>query len=126
MEITGKIIQVGQVQSGVSSAGKAWSKQSFVIEEVVPEWPKSLAFEVWNDKIALNLNEKCSIHFQTKAKEYNGRWFNEVQAYKKEGGKTENQQLTQNGLQSKPQGASLVQTKPEAIQSIEAEDDLPF
>ena len=86
MQITGKITHVGPVTSGTSSNGNTWNKFQAVITETEGEYPKSLAFEVFNDKVAVSVGEQCTIHFETKAKEWNGKWFTNINAWRKEGG----------------------------------------
>jgi len=86
MQITGKITHVGPVTSGVSPSGNTWNKFQAVITETEGEYPKSLAFEVFNDKVAVSVGEQCTIHFETKAKEWNDKWFTNINAWRKEGG----------------------------------------
>lgn len=85
MNITGKITWVGPVASGVSKAGKDWNKFNAVITEQEGEYPQSLCFEVFNDKIAVALDEVCTIHFQVKANEYQGKYYTNITAWRKEG-----------------------------------------
>ena len=85
MEITGKITWVGPVASGVSKAGKDWNKFNAVITEQEGEYPQSLCFEVFNDKISIALGEVCTIHFQVKANEYQGKYYTNITGWKKEG-----------------------------------------
>lgn len=84
MQIKGIITHIGEVVSGEGSKGP-WKKFQAVITEQGPQYPKSLVFDVFNDKVAVALNEECTIHFETKANEYNGKWYNNVNAWKKEG-----------------------------------------
>jgi hypothetical protein len=116
MNITGKITWVGQVSSGVSkSTGKDWSKFQAVITEQEGEYPQSLCFEVFNDKIAVALNEVCTIHFQVKANEYQGKYYTNISAWKKEGGQQAGATLSQ------PAAA-----KPAAAAAEIEDDNLPF
>ena len=85
MEITGKITWVGPVASGVSKAGKDWNKFNAVITEQEGEYPQSLCFEVFNDKISIALGDVCTIHFQVKANEYQGKYYTNITGWKKEG-----------------------------------------
>ena len=85
MNITGKITWVGPVASGTSKAGKAWNKFNAVITEQEGEYPKSLCFEVFNDKISVALGEVCTIHFETRANEYQGKYYTNITGWKKEG-----------------------------------------
>lgn len=85
MNITGKITWVGPVASGVSKAGKDWNKFNAVITEQEGEYPKSLCFEVFNDKISVALGEVCTIHFETRANEYQGKYYTNITGWRKEG-----------------------------------------
>jgi hypothetical protein len=86
MQIVGKITWVGPVASGVSKAGKNWNKFNAVITEQEGEYPQSLCFEVFNDKISVALDEVCTIHFQVKANEYQGKYYTNISGWRKEGG----------------------------------------
>jgi hypothetical protein len=99
MEIKGKITHELPVVSGTKKDGGTWSKQSFVITEEADKYPKSLCFEVWNDKVPVTLGEVCTIHFETKTSEYNGKFYNEIRAWKKEGASS--------APAAAPQGATL-------------------
>lgn len=85
MELTGKIIAVMPAKSGVSpKTGNNWMTQEYVIE-VPGQFPKRCAFSVFGeDRIKLfNIQngEDITIQFDIDAREYNGRWFNDVRTY---------------------------------------------
>ena len=83
MEIQGKIIAVLPTRSGTSARGTQWSSQTAVIE-TQEQYPKKLAFDVINDKIDqfnIQLGEILTVQFDINAREYNGRWFNSVNAW---------------------------------------------
>lgn len=83
MEIQGKIIAVLPERSGVSQRGNQWRSISYVLE-TQEQYPKKLAFDVTNDKIdQLNIQfgEILTVQFDINAREYNGRWFNSVNAW---------------------------------------------
>lgn len=86
MQIKGQITWIGPVASGVSKSGKDWSKFQAVITEQEGEYPQSLCFEVFNDKIAVAEGEVCTIHFQVKTNEYQGKYYTNITGWKKEGG----------------------------------------
>ena len=87
MEITGKLIQKLPVQSGVSSSGNNWSKAEFVIE-TVEQYPKKVCANLWGDRAkALDqyqLGSLITVSFDLKSREYNGRWYTDVKAWKVE------------------------------------------
>ena len=83
MEIQGKIIVVLPERSGVSQRGNQWRSISYVLE-TQEQYPKKLAFDVTNDKIDqlnIQLGEILTVYFDINAREYNGRWFNSVNAW---------------------------------------------
>ena len=83
MELQGKIIVVLPERSGVSQRGNQWRSISYVLE-TQEQYPKKLAFDVTNDKIDqlnIQLGEILTVQFDINAREYNGRWFNSVNAW---------------------------------------------
>ena len=82
-EITGKIIAVLPTKSGTSARGTQWSSQTAVIE-THEQYPKKVAFDVLGDRIAefnLQVGEEVTVSFDINAREYNGKWFNSVNAW---------------------------------------------
>ena len=83
MELQGKIIVVLPERSGVSQRGNQWRSISYVLK-TQEQYPKKLAFDVTNDKIDqlnIQLGEILTVQFDINAREYNGRWFNSVNAW---------------------------------------------
>lgn len=82
-EITGKIIAVLPTRSGTSARGTQWSSLTAVIE-THEQYPKKVAFDVLGDKITefnLQVGEEVTVSFDIKAREFNGKWFNSVNAW---------------------------------------------
>lgn len=82
-EITGKIIAVLPTRSGTSARGTQWSSQTAVIE-THEQYPKRVAFDVFGDKITefnLQVGEEVTVSFDINACEYNGKWWNSVNAW---------------------------------------------
>lgn len=93
MEITGKIIAVLEARGGVSQrSGLPWKSQEFVIE-TIEQYPKRCCFTVHGeDKLNgfdIKKDEKLTVFFDINAREWQGRWFNEVNAWKVERDNTE-------------------------------------
>ena len=86
MELTGTIIAVMPVRSGVSQrTGNTWATQEYVIE-VPGQFPKRCVFTIFGEdrikQFAIQQGEQnLTIQFDIDAHEYNGRWFNEIRAY---------------------------------------------
>ena len=82
-DITGKIIAVLPTRSGTSARGTQWSSQTAVIE-THEQYPKRVAFDVLGDKISefnLQVGEEVTVSFDINAREYNGKWWNSVNAW---------------------------------------------
>lgn len=82
-EITGKIIAVLPTRSGTSARGTQWSSQTAVIE-THEQYPKRVAFDVLGDKITefnLQVGEEVTVSFDINAREFNGKWWNSVNAW---------------------------------------------
>ena len=83
MEITGKIIEILPEKSGQSANGE-WRKQEYVLETET-SYPKKICFVVWGDKIEqfnLKKGESVEVSVDLESREYNGRWYTDVKAWK--------------------------------------------
>ncbi len=111
MQITGSI-QLLSTRSGEKKDGSGtWSSQTVRIVETSGQYPKSLVADIFNDKVAFVEGEVATWHFQTEAREYNGRYFNDVKLWKKE-----------------PVGGTQAQAAPArpAKSPLDDDDDLPL
>lgn len=90
MEITGKIIAVLPERGGISKTGNEWKMQEYVLETTGEQYPKKVCFNVFGaDKIAqfnIQAGEEMVVSFDINAREYNGRWYNDIRAWKVERG----------------------------------------
>lgn len=89
MEFSGQIIAVMEPRSGVSAnTGRSWMTQEYVIEEWGVQYPRRMCFEVADeDKIrGMNIQkgEMMTVSFDINAREYQGRWYNSIRAWKVE------------------------------------------
>lgn len=88
MEITGKIIAVLPERGGVSQrTGSEWKVQEYVLE-TQEQYPRKMCFDVFGaDKIeqfAIKIGDQLTVSFDIDAREYNGRWYNSIRAWKVE------------------------------------------
>lgn len=86
MEFTGRIIQALPPRTGVSGrTGNPWTMQDFVIEETVGQFPKRMVFNVFGEENLKRFNiqegQEMTISFDINAREYNGRWYNDIRAW---------------------------------------------
>lgn len=128
MEITGKIIAVLEAKSGTSNrTGNSWMSQEYVIE-THEQYPRRCCFRIFGEDKIKNMNiqvgEELTVSFDIDAREYQGRWYNDISAWKVD--------RVQAGA---PAAAPAAPTQPApdaaSIPSPEApaagdEDDLPF
>lgn len=116
-DITGKIIAVLPTKSGTSARGTQWSSQTAVIE-THEQYPKRVAFDVLGDKITefnLQVGEEVTVSFDINAREFNGKWWNSVNAWQvvRQGGQ---QAPVQGGYSTNPQaGAQAAQAAQTAM-----------
>lgn len=85
MEITGKIIAVIPARSGVSArTGNPWMSQDYVIE-THDQFPKKCCFSIFGEDRIKQFNiqsgEELTVSFDIDAHEYQGRWFNSINAW---------------------------------------------
>ena len=85
MELTGKIIAVLPERGGISKAGNEWKIQEYVLE-TMEQYPRKMMFNVFGaDRIAqfnIQLGETLTVSFDIDSREYNGRWYNDIRAWK--------------------------------------------
>ena len=83
MELSGKIIQLLPEKSGESARGP-WRKQEYILE-TDGQYPKQVCFMAWSDKIdefAIKEGENLVLSIDLESREYNGRWYTDVKAWK--------------------------------------------
>ncbi len=112
MDLNGKIIQLLGVQTGQGKNG-TWKKQEFILE-TGDTYPKKVCIAVWGDKIDMSqfrIGDPVQVSFDVESREYNGRWYTDVKAWKVVG-----------------QGGSEAAAPPAYTGPIDPmpDDDLPF
>jgi hypothetical protein len=115
MDISGKIIQFLPAQTGQGKNGP-WKKQEFILE-TGDTYPKKICIAVWGDKIDLGSfkpGDTVDVSFDVESREYNGRWYTDVKAWKVLG----KQQASGNATYPAPVSGSNA--------SSADDDDLPF
>ena len=134
MEIIGKLIQKLPLQSGISKTGNSWQKQEFVIE-TMEQYPRKICANLWGDKTAvletLNIDDKIVMSFDLESREFSGKWYTDVKAWKVEPVSANPQQAPQTP-QAAPATIPVTAPANELPQEFEtftdegAGDDLPF
>ena len=120
MEISGKIIELLELKSGQSANGE-WRKQEYILETEA-EYPKKICFMAWGDKIDqfnIQQGEKLAVSVDLESREYNGRWYTDVKAWK----------VSREGVDARTAHSSdnLARNQPQNINSTSIDgDDIPF
>ena len=127
MELTGKVIAVLEPKGGISKAsGNPWKMQDYVIE-TNEQFPRRMCFNVFGeDKISqfnIQVGEEITVSFDINAREYQGRWYNDIRAWKVD-------RVTADQQAVPAVDAPIANEAPVApLPTVEAEestDDLPF
>ncbi len=83
MQLTAKLTQLLPIQTGTGKNGE-WKKQD-VIVETDGQYPKKVCISIWGDKInegQLQIGNLLQIDFDIESREYNGRWYTDIKAWK--------------------------------------------
>ena len=85
MDLTGKVIAILEPRSGVSQrTGNPWMTQEYVIE-VPGQYPRKMVFNIFGEdrikQFNIQMGEDITVQFDIDAREYQGRWFNDIRAY---------------------------------------------
>ena len=122
MDINGIVYKILPVQSGTSARGE-WQKREIIIEQP-DEFSRKVCVTFFGDKAAeaANLREgdKVSISINIESREYNGRWYTNVNAWR----------INQTPTVATPAAAPAVEEAPFKEPAMPAmaddADDLPF
>ena len=128
----GKLIQKLPLQSGISKTGNSWQKQEFVIE-TMEQFPRKICANLWGEKTAvletLNIDDKIVMSFDLESREFNGKWYTDVKAWKVEA-VSATPQATQTRQTAQPEtNIAPASDLPQEFESFTDEgisDDLPF
>jgi len=83
LTITGTVNDILAEQTGEGRNG-TWRKQEFILE-TEGNYPKQVCIVMWGDNIdqfALQEGERLTAHIDIQSREYNGRWYTDVKAWK--------------------------------------------
>jgi hypothetical protein len=83
MDISGKIIAVLPIATGQGKNG-TWRSQDYVLE-TADQYPKKVCFNLFGDKIdqfPIAIDDQVNVSFDVESREYNGRWYTTIRAWK--------------------------------------------
>lgn len=109
--MTGRVVNVLAPVTGQGKNGE-WKKQEFVIE-TQDQFPKKVMFSLWGEKVdqinGLNPGDDIKVSFNPESREYNGRWYTDLRAWRIERGAAA---MQQSGGQSFQQQGGMNQERP--------------
>jgi hypothetical protein len=120
MEITGKVVHALEIKKGVSQrTGNPWMARDYVLE-IPGQYEKHMVFTVFGEdrikQFALRKDEEVTVHFDVDANEYQGKWYNKIQAYN----------ITRAGQQAVAQQPPVATAPAPQESTSDNTDDLPF
>jgi hypothetical protein len=84
MEVTGKLVKKLDLETGVSKAGKEWKKQSILID-TGNDFNNEVCISAFGDKVGqmnkLEVGMDVSVLCNVYSREYNGRYFHNIDGY---------------------------------------------
>ena len=133
LELEGRIARKLNVQTGTSARG-AWSKQEFIFEYQEGNFPTQVCMNVWGEDKVRDLDkyqvgDKVRISFNLSSREFNGRWYTDVRAWRIEPAGQAAPQQGYDYAQSAGSYAAPAGVPAPSINDLPAsdgDDDLPF
>ena len=84
MEFVGVVYRIMPQQSGTSARGQ-WQKQEVIFEQP-DEFSRKVCVTVFGDRVqdaaTLQVGEKVNVSCNIESREYNGRWYTDVRAWR--------------------------------------------
>ena len=83
MQLTAKLTQVLPIQTGIGKNGE-WKKQDIIVE-TESKYPRKICVSIWGDTIKeneLQIGNELKIDFDIESRDYNGRWYTDIKAWK--------------------------------------------
>ena len=134
LELKCKLVEKLQEERGSSARGP-WCKQNFIVE-TIESYPRRICMNVWgDDKVselrAYNIGETLNISINIESREFNGRWYTDVRAWRIQREQASSGSGFNGAAGSKPAGAPFggnISSDPFMGAGADGDDegDLPF
>jgi len=118
MDIKGRLIKILPAQTGQSSRGE-WKKQEFVLEQE-GQYSRKVCISAWGDKVDVGTlveGTMLNVHFDIESREFNGKWYTNLTAWKVE--------TAEDSQQNIPPLPPMETYRPD-VDAPPIKDDLPF
>ncbi len=128
LELTGKIVKIGNEVTGTSKTGNAWKKVDFMVTYQDGNYDKNAAFSCMGDRVdtisRYHVGDTVKISFNVESREWQDKFFTDLRAWRIEpvqagGGATSTTNQTNTNIIP-----PVVEPAPVAPSG--PEDDLPF
>ncbi len=81
MEIKGNVVQILEQRTGMGKKGQ-WKTQDFILD-TGGQYNKKVCLSVWGDSPKVpQVGESITAFIDLESREYNGRWYTDVKAWK--------------------------------------------
>jgi len=85
MDVIGKLVKKLERETGVSQAGKAWEKQSIIVEQAGTDYNKEVVISFFGDKIKsirdVEVGSDVSVSINLSSREYNGKYYHNIDGW---------------------------------------------
>lgn len=88
MQFSARLIQVLEPVTGPSRNGGEWKRQDIIVE-TDGQYPKKVCVTIWGDRVnpsSLQVGSMLDISCDLESREFNGRWYTSVTAWRIEQG----------------------------------------
>lgn len=120
---------MAEPRSGVSkNTGNPWKSQDFVIETINEQYPRKMVFNVFGEEklnqFNIQMGEVINVFFDINGREYNGKWYNEIRAWKVE--RPQSGQPAAAAVAAAPAATAPVAPVAQPFAAQDSTSDLPF
>ena len=87
LKLSGEIASISEIQNGTSKAGNEWKKLGFAVT-TGGDYPKTCYFTVFGQEKVDNfmkynkVGQNVEVSFNVESREYNDRWYTDLNAWK--------------------------------------------
>lgn len=87
--VSGQIVQILPLQQGVSQkTGQPWMTAQYIVEHESGQYPRRMVFDVKGQQriqeMNLQVGEQVTLHLNIDCREYQGKYYNSIEAWKAE------------------------------------------
>ena len=129
MDLTGRIIAVLPLQTGQGRNGE-WKKQEYVLEyNSESQFPRKMCFNLWGEKVdqyAIQEGQNLTVSFDIDSREYQGRWYTDIRAWKVVAGQPGSVSVAPNAPVPPPAWQAPPPFTADDVPGENQADDLPF